>query len=401
MGEIDPLILSYSHLVNFPREKEALQTLKKVSSLVKPIMRARGWRVNQLTEFYPDQPNLLGLNVGGGQKICLRLRYASDSSLFMSTEAVLDTMLHELAHIVHGPHDDKFHALWNQLRDEQDALVRKGYTGEGFLSAGRRLGGQRIPRHEARRLARAAAEEQQQQQRQKKKQSAGPGQRLGGAAPRPEQDIRRVIAAAAERRRATLRGCGNGGGTEAERRRLAEAATRGGRRTRADDDTANDAAIAQALWELVQEEERERLGDAYVPPRAGRFWEEQGQEQQEEAAAAERSGGGGGGGTQIRGAPPESRTPPAWACPVCTLENPAALPRCDACESPRPERARRPPPVIDLTRSPPRAPSRTTGAGAGAGATRPATWTCAACGRVRAREWWSCDRCGAIKTSSR
>ena len=60
MAEIDPLILSYSHLAHLPRAKEALHALKKVASLVKPIMRARGWKVGQLTEFYPDQPNLLG-----------------------------------------------------------------------------------------------------------------------------------------------------------------------------------------------------------------------------------------------------------------------------------------------------------------------------------------------------
>lgn len=60
MDEIDPLVHSYSHLRDFPREKDALHTLKKVASLVKPIMRARGWTVGQLTEFYPDEHNLLG-----------------------------------------------------------------------------------------------------------------------------------------------------------------------------------------------------------------------------------------------------------------------------------------------------------------------------------------------------
>jgi DNA-dependent metalloprotease WSS1 len=60
MPEHDPLVLSFSHLRNFPREKEALQTLKKIASLVKPIMRARGWIVKELAEFFPDQPNLLG-----------------------------------------------------------------------------------------------------------------------------------------------------------------------------------------------------------------------------------------------------------------------------------------------------------------------------------------------------
>lgn len=60
MVERDSLIGSYVHLKNFPRPDEALHTLKKIASMVKPIMRARGWRVGTLTEFYPGETNLLG-----------------------------------------------------------------------------------------------------------------------------------------------------------------------------------------------------------------------------------------------------------------------------------------------------------------------------------------------------
>lgn len=60
MPEHDALISEYSHLKGFPREKEALHALKKIASLVKPIMRARGWTVGTLAEFYPDSRNLLG-----------------------------------------------------------------------------------------------------------------------------------------------------------------------------------------------------------------------------------------------------------------------------------------------------------------------------------------------------
>jgi hypothetical protein len=62
MGEHDPLVFSFSHLKDFPREKDALHTLKKIASLVKPIMRARGWKVTELAEFFPDQANLLGMS---------------------------------------------------------------------------------------------------------------------------------------------------------------------------------------------------------------------------------------------------------------------------------------------------------------------------------------------------
>lgn len=60
MPEHDALVLSYSHLAQLRRADEALTILKKVASLVKPIMRSRGWRVRELAEFYPNQQNLLG-----------------------------------------------------------------------------------------------------------------------------------------------------------------------------------------------------------------------------------------------------------------------------------------------------------------------------------------------------
>ena len=94
--EHDPTISEYQHEKHRPREAEALHALRKVASLVKPIMRQRGWRVGVLTEFYPPETNLLGLNWNKGQKICLRLRYPGDANQFLPLEQVVDTMLHEL-----------------------------------------------------------------------------------------------------------------------------------------------------------------------------------------------------------------------------------------------------------------------------------------------------------------
>ena len=97
MIEHDPVIAEYSHEKSRPREAEALRTLQKVASMVKPIMRQRGWKVGVLTEFYPPERNLLGLNWNKGQKICLRLRYPTDERQFLPLENVVDTMLHEYA----------------------------------------------------------------------------------------------------------------------------------------------------------------------------------------------------------------------------------------------------------------------------------------------------------------
>ncbi|KAL7620853.1 hypothetical protein AAE478_009851 [Parahypoxylon ruwenzoriense] len=408
MAEIDPLILSYSHLAKFLREKDALHSLKKVASLVKPIMRARGWRVGQLTEFYPEQHNLLGLNINSGQKICLRLRYPSDRNQFLPIEQVVDTMLHELAHNVHGPHDAKFHALWNQLRDEHEALIRKGYTGEGFLSTGHRLGGRKIPMDEARRLARVSAEK-------RRTLNTGSGQRLGGDAPRPGQDIRGVIVNAIERRNKTLQGCANNNQTQDEIRKIADTATRNGFRTQAEEDAANEAAIAQALWELVQEEEKAKMGDAYIPPSSSIQAPASGDAAMKAKSRAQ----------EPTAQPPRKGVdkPMMWACVICTLENPTTFLCCDACGTERSTyvtqgfaggSSKRQRTVVDLTQSPPsnkRSPlsnfaSRSTLESAtpssrSTAPAKPPTWTCSFCGRVRERQWWSCDLCGTIKQESK
>jgi hypothetical protein len=250
-GEIDPVIYSFTHLRHYPRENEALHLLRRVASLVKPLMRARGWTVRTLSEFHPDQANLLGLNRNRGEQIFLRLREPFDRTQFLAFERVVDTMLHELSHIVHGPHDHKFQALWDQLRDELDGLMMKGYTGEGFLGKGHVLGGPRTTTpEEARRLARAEAARH-------RPPPGSRGHRLGGRAPLPGQDIRNAILDSIEKRNRTNDlGCANNNRTEGEIQAISQTWTRNGFRTQAEEDAANEAAIAQALWELVQEEKR-------------------------------------------------------------------------------------------------------------------------------------------------
>jgi hypothetical protein len=52
----------------------------------------------------------------------------------------MDTMLHELCHIVHGEHDKSFYGLLDELKREWEILSAKGYQGEGFFSQGQKLG---------------------------------------------------------------------------------------------------------------------------------------------------------------------------------------------------------------------------------------------------------------------
>ncbi|RMZ90474.1 hypothetical protein DV736_g2293, partial [Chaetothyriales sp. CBS 134916] len=257
--ELEPLVSVFEHMSDKPRGPEALERLRKIASIVKPLMRQRNWVVGTLAEFYPVEHNLLGLNINRGQKICLRLRYPGDDHQFLPLENVVDTMLHELAHNVIGPHNREFHALWDKLRDEHEALVRKGYTGEGFLGHGNRLGGRRIPMSEVRRQARAVAE-------RRKTLSAGGGQKLGGTGIMRGQDARAIIAAAAEKRMKIERGCASN--TDRGRQIAREEAVKKDKvtRTTVEHEDEQEAAIMQAYIELIQEDEKAQLGDQYLPP---------------------------------------------------------------------------------------------------------------------------------------
>ena len=62
MIEIDSHFNAYEHLKDLPREQEALHALRKAASLVKPIMRKRGWKVGTLCEFLPPDSRLQGMS---------------------------------------------------------------------------------------------------------------------------------------------------------------------------------------------------------------------------------------------------------------------------------------------------------------------------------------------------
>lgn len=144
-----------------PLQEDALKILDKIAKQVQPIMRRRKWRVKLLSEFCPTNPALLGINVNSGVAVKLRLRRPNRDLDFIPYEQVLDTMLHELCHIQHGPHNAQFYKLWDELRLECEELVSKGITGtgQGFDTLGKRLGGysRQPPLSSLRQTAAAAA----------------------------------------------------------------------------------------------------------------------------------------------------------------------------------------------------------------------------------------------------
>ncbi|KAL8147691.1 hypothetical protein AgCh_005134 [Apium graveolens] len=130
-------------LKNKDKQDEAQNILNRIAKQVEPIMRKHNWRVKLLSEFCPKNPALLGLNVNHGVHVKLRLRRPNRDSEFYPFHQLLDTMLHELCHNAHGPHNALFYKLWDQLRKECEELINKGSSGsgEGFDLPGRRLSG--------------------------------------------------------------------------------------------------------------------------------------------------------------------------------------------------------------------------------------------------------------------
>jgi DNA-dependent metalloprotease WSS1 len=78
--------------------------------------------------------------------------------------------------------------------------------------------------------------------------------------------MRKVIADAATRRNSITQGCASGSDQAG---RLNHQAERGGFRTKAEEDDANDMAIAQALAELMEEEEMQKLEQLCAPNGGG------------------------------------------------------------------------------------------------------------------------------------
>jgi DNA-dependent metalloprotease WSS1 len=167
---------------NLPDKERALSVLKEIAVWVEPIMTKRDWLVGSLEECNFRVPNIAGMNYNAGKQIQIRLRRQNDLSSFFELETLLDTMLHELCHNVHGNHSAAFYELWEELRKELASNLSRGVkgSGAGFDAKGLRVNPEtRDPSSllEARRKAAEAAAK-----RHKTSQLLGSGpQKLGGS----------------------------------------------------------------------------------------------------------------------------------------------------------------------------------------------------------------------------
>jgi hypothetical protein len=365
------LIGSYSHLPEMPRSEHALTTLRRLASLVKPVMINHSFKVAELVEFYPAETNLLGLNVNHGQRICIRLRAHYDTSTFLPEDQIVGTMLHELTHNLFGPHDQKFYDFLHKLEEEYAAIRARGWNGEGFYSDGRRLGGRELPIGDARiRAARAA--------QQRAIRAQGSGQKLGGAiAPRSRRTLREKVAEAAERRARDAKTCGAGRNGQ-----LAEESVKRGFATKAEEDDANEMAILKAQMELIEQDERRQWRE----DTDGTVWIED-----DERGASIAAGGG--------SASADGR----WSCPVCTLINPSTFLVCDACLAERPGPSQKQKQPVKQTPSP-KKPflSKASQSILQAPETKrvPKLWKCHMCRQENEEMWWTCTNCATMKLSS-
>ncbi|KAI8146888.1 WLM domain-containing protein [Fennellomyces sp. T-0311] len=205
MGDV---IQNYTVLKKKRRSDEAMQLLKRIAAQVKPIMVKRGWKVVHLCEFFPKNPSLLGVNVNRGGKINIRLRPHYDDNTFIEYNDLLGTMLHELTHIVRGPHDAVFYKLLDELNDELDELILTGQRGyQPFEGQGNKLGGSLAG--DPRTIALIAAEKRRQGQR---RMIPVGGVRLGGSSSKNSLEKAlspvQMAARAAERRIRDQMWCG-------------------------------------------------------------------------------------------------------------------------------------------------------------------------------------------------
>lgn len=297
--------------------------------------------------------------------------------------------------------------------------------------------------NEARRQARAAAEK-------RAALTAGSGQKLGGRPVRRGEDIRKVIADAAERRTRVTKGCSGSGMSADRERELVQETNKSGFRTKAEEDDANEEAIMLAYIDLVQEEEKQKWGDAYLPPSRENPLGSQGSpiKIEDEPSTSynppdppQRSSGPKppiptstkpplprpaslpspsskpplqpSTPSQSSTLTPQPTSPPTntWTCEICTLVNPSTYLCCDACTTERPSPPS-PPTTTPSTRALPtsirdsnakkavRSLLSLDATSSAQQAHKPDGWVCHACGTYMENQWWTCAGCGVMKLSS-
>lgn len=423
-------VLQISVLAGREREDEALVLLKRIHRLVRPLMKKHGFILPKLSEFFPDDPRLLGVNCNRGERICIRLRHHHPPNAFMELEdSLIPTMLHELTHNIVSAHDDKFNALLDSYQDEYDALRRGGYDGTGLAAlddgegnkVGKGAGGLGLlPLDVKRRQALARLEE-----RDRKSRLMGKGGRLGGEAVQGKS-VKEVLAEAAERRAKGRKGCG--GNDHATNGKLPAAvqlevdkAVRDGKvevidltidsddeeeyaidskGTRSRDGSApeDEREVKKVKPELFLSESDEddvkpfqqpqastsNLAKPKAPPKLKSIVHPP------PSAAVKRPA------VDKKPPPPApaALAPSTWSCEICTFQNPLLYLACSICQTVRPAKtlAQRSQAVDEKAQEEREKRQKREREEEG--------WKCSNCKTKTSHDFWCCSRCGEVKKDS-
>lgn len=121
-GESSNIINPYVDAVSYHNDQSkypytdlAKELMRRVCVQLTPIMKREGWQVRHLTEFYPYEELLDGLNYQQGDTILIRLRSSADVATFLPFTEIMWIAIHELCHNRFSDHDGDFFELWDEL----------------------------------------------------------------------------------------------------------------------------------------------------------------------------------------------------------------------------------------------------------------------------------------------
>jgi hypothetical protein len=153
---LDGNFTTYEILDIRPRRNEVLHMLRRLAHLVRPIMLRRGWKIPTLTELPLDSPDLGNMTAVQHvtlthhkllttrkttpvcENISLRIRCLSRPDRLVPIDVVMQTLLHELAHIGYCGHGVTFYRRNAKLLRELERDWRQGLL--------KRVDGREIPR---------------------------------------------------------------------------------------------------------------------------------------------------------------------------------------------------------------------------------------------------------------
>ena len=100
----------------------AQRLLQQAVKLGNVLLKRHRWTVVRVSEFWPRNKSLLGLNVNMGEHIKVRMRYPDNKNRFYAFEEIMCTLIHEIVHCTIGPHNQEFWKRYYELVAEAEVI---------------------------------------------------------------------------------------------------------------------------------------------------------------------------------------------------------------------------------------------------------------------------------------